>query len=76
MLVETKLEHILTNSYKSDMILYMKSHPNAFKLMIKIIKKHPDLSNENSFLTVSQYTDSLSDTVKKSIQKMVVGLKL
>ena len=48
---------------------------NAFKLMIKIIKKHPDLSKEIIFLTESHYTDSLSDTVKKSISKMIVGIK-
>ncbi|WP_158655168.1 hypothetical protein [Flavivirga eckloniae] len=168
-MVETKLEHILTNSYKADMIAYMKSHPedfeeaiklaisnkppyswraawllwscmekndqrilkyvdiiidtipttsdeqarelliilqhmeltndnegklfniciniwekigkqpsfryNAFKLMIKIIKNHPDLYKEIAFLTESHYTDSLSDNVKKSIFKMVIGLK-
>ena len=167
-MVETKLEHILTNSYKADMISYMKSHPedfeeaielaikdkqpyswraawllwscmdkndqrinkyiekiidtlptksddqlrelliilqrmelkdqyegklfdicvniwenigkqpsvryNAFKLMIRIIKRHPDLSKEVVFLTESQYTDSLSDTVKKSISKMISRL--
>ncbi len=168
-MVETKLEHILTHSYKADMIAYMKSHPedfeeaiklaisdkqpyswraawllwscmekndqrihkyvekiidtiptkcdeqvrelliilqrmeltdysegklfdiciniwekigkqasiryNAFKLMIKIIKDHPDLSKEITFLTESHYTDSLSDNVKKSISKMIVGLE-
>jgi hypothetical protein len=48
---------------------------NAFKLMVKIIKRHPDLSKEIGFLTESQYTDSLSDTVKKSISKMISELK-
>lgn len=165
--METKLEHILTNSYKIEMISYMKSHPedfeeaiklaladkqpyswraawllwscmdnndhrikkyigkiidilptlcdaqvrelliilqqmelgddhegklfdicvniwektgkqpsvrfNAFKLMVNIIKKHPDLSTEIKFLTASHYTDSLSETVKKSISKMIAG---
>jgi len=47
---------------------------NAFKLMIRIIKRHPDLSKEVVFLTESQYTDSLSDTVKKSISKMISRL--
>ena len=168
-MVETKLEHILTNSYKADMISYMKSHPedfdeaielaitdkqpyswraawllwscmdkndkridkyvekiidtlpnksdnqlrelliilqrmelrdnyegklfdicvniwekigkqpsvryNAFKLMVKIIKKHPDLSKEIIFLTEYRYTDFLSGAVKKSISKMISGLK-
>ena len=167
--METALEHILTNSYKADMISYLKSHPvdfeeaiklaisdkqpyswraawllwsymdkndqrlhrylkkiidalptksddqlrelllilqrmeldddyegelfntcvnvwekigkkpsvryNAFKLIVKIAKKHPDLSNEIILLTQTHYMDSLSDTVKKSIFKMVDGLK-
>ena len=167
--METKLEHILTHSYKEDMISYMKSHPeefeeaiklaiadkqpyswraawllwscmdkndqrihrylekiidilptksddqlrelliilqrmelhddyegklfdicvniwekigkqpsvryNAFKLMVRIIKKHPDLNKELIFLTETHYMDSLSDTVKKSVSKMMAGLK-
>jgi len=44
---------------------------NAFKLIVKIAKRHPDLSKEINFLTESHYTDSLSDTVKKSILKMM-----
>lgn len=167
-MVETKLEKILTNSYKADMISYMKSHPedfeeaiklalqdkqpyswraawllwscmdkndrrinkyieliidtlltktdgqlrelliilqrmelkdeyegklfnvciniwkniakkpsvryNSFKLMVKIIKNHPDLLVEIEFLTESQYLESLSDTVRKSISIMIAGL--
>ena len=42
---------------------------NAFKLILKIAKKHPDLSNELVFLTQKRYMDSLSYTVKKSISK-------
>ncbi len=48
---------------------------NAFKLIIKIAKKHPDLSHEVVFLTQNQYMDSLSNTVKKSIYKMINELK-
>ena len=48
---------------------------NAFKLIVKIAKNHPDLSHEVIFLTQNQYMDSLSDTVKKSISKMIMGLK-
>jgi hypothetical protein len=46
---------------------------NAFKLIVKIVRNHPDLSKEIIFLTESHYTDSLSDTVKKSIFKMIAG---
>jgi len=49
---------------------------NAFKLMIKIIKNHPELSKEMAFLTESQYMDSLSDAVKKSVFRMIAGLKV
>ena len=49
---------------------------NAFKLMIKIAKKHPDLSKEVICLTQNQYMDTLSDTVKKSISKMIKGLAI
>ena len=48
---------------------------NAFKLMVKIIKKHPELSQEIIFLTEPHYTDSLSDGVKRSISKMIAELK-
>lgn len=47
---------------------------NAFKLMVKIVKNHPDLSNEIKLLTEPHYMDSLSDTVKKSIFKMIPSL--
>lgn len=48
---------------------------NAFKLIMKIVKKHTDLFHEVDFLTQNQYMDSLSDTVKKSIYKMINELK-
>jgi len=44
---------------------------NAFKLIIKTIKKHSDLSKELIFITESHYMDPLSDTAKKSITKMM-----
>jgi hypothetical protein len=48
---------------------------NAFKVMYRIIKKHPDLSREIIFLTETQYTDSLSDNVKKCISRMIADLR-
>ncbi len=44
---------------------------NAFKIIVKIAKKHPDLSHEIVFLTQYQYMDSLSPSVKRSISKMI-----
>lgn len=34
--METKLEHILTNSYKADMISYIASHPEDFDEVIQL----------------------------------------
>jgi hypothetical protein len=44
---------------------------NAFKIIAKIAKKHPDLSDEIAFLIQDQYLESLSPSVKKSISKMI-----
>ena len=43
----------------------------AFKIIVKIAKRHPDLSHEIIFLTQNQYLDSLSPAVKRSISKMI-----
>lgn len=48
----------------------------ALKFIIKIAKKHPDLSKEITFLTQDQYLESLSPAVKKSISKMMKELIL
>jgi hypothetical protein len=44
---------------------------NAFKIIIKIAKRHSDLSHEIGFLVQDQYLESLSPTVKRSISKMM-----
>ena len=43
----------------------------AFKFIVKIVKKHPDLSHEIIYLIQNQYMDSLSPAAKKSIHKMI-----
>lgn len=48
---------------------------NAFKVLIKIAQKHPDLSREIVFLTQDQYMDSLSPAVNKSISEMLKELR-
>ena len=48
---------------------------NAFKLMIKIVKKHPVLYNEVKLLLEPHYIDCLSTTTKKAISQMTSGLK-
>ncbi|CAM4260799.1 hypothetical protein [Flavobacterium terrigena] len=49
---------------------------NAFKLMVTISKKHPDLIREINSLTESNYTDTLSDSVKKAITKLMKNLTI
>jgi len=44
---------------------------NAFKIIVKIARKHPDLFHEIAFITQDQYMVSLSSAVKKSIFRMI-----
>lgn len=44
---------------------------NAFKMIVKIAKKYPELSHEIVSLTQEQYLDSLSAAAKKSILKIM-----
>jgi hypothetical protein len=44
---------------------------NAFKMMVKIVKRHPDLANEIEFLTENKYMETLSSSAQKSIYKML-----
>jgi len=44
---------------------------NALKFIIKVAKKHPELSQEITFLTQDHYLESLSPGVKHSVSKMM-----
>lgn len=44
---------------------------NAFRMIVKITNKYPDLSNEIAFLTESHYLDTLSPGVRRGIFKMI-----
>ncbi len=44
---------------------------HAFKTMIKIAKKHPDLTKEIQLITDSRYMNTLSDGIKRSLIKMM-----
>ena len=48
---------------------------NAFKLIVKIAKKHPELTDEIIYLTQFHYLDTLSKAVKKSVFKLIDDLK-
>jgi len=43
---------------------------NAFKLLLRISKNHPDLSEKIKLLTEAHYIEMLSASVKKSIFKL------
>ncbi len=60
--METKLEWVLTNTYKAEMISYLSAHP--------------ELSHEIVLLAGDQYLESLSATARKSVMKMVQKLKI
>ncbi len=44
---------------------------NAFRLIVKIASKYPELSNEIALITQSHYLDSLSPGVRRAVIKMV-----
>ena len=46
----------------------------AFKFIVKIAQRHPDLSLEIALLTQNQYLETLSPAVKKAISKMIKPL--
>lgn len=43
----------------------------AFKTLVSIAKKHPELASELKFLTHDDYTDTLSSGIKNSFHKLV-----
>ncbi|TVQ08580.1 MAG: hypothetical protein EA361_16375 [Bacteroidetes bacterium] len=43
----------------------------AFRLIVQIARKYPELKNEISFLTQPHYTETLSPGIKNSLQKLV-----
>lgn len=48
----------------------------AMKIIVKIVKIHPDLSNEIDFLTQDQYLDLLSPAARKSVSNMIKEITL
>lgn len=47
---------------------------NAFKIMLAISKKYPDLANEIKALTDTYYINNLTENVKKSIFKLMTRM--
>lgn len=48
----------------------------ALKFIVKTAKKHPDLSNEITFITQNQYLESLSPGIKRSIYRMIKEISI
>lgn len=46
----------------------------ALKMMLRIVKKYPELSQELSFLTQDHYVESLSPGIKNSVSRMIKEL--
>lgn len=44
---------------------------NAFKIMLKIAEKYPELSNEIKLFAEDHYLDSLSHAIKRAVLKLV-----
>lgn len=59
----------------TDMWKNINSRPStrliAMKMIVKIVKKYPELYNEVSFLTQEHYLESLSPAVRKSLPKIM-----
>lgn len=49
---------------------------NALKFIIKIVKKHPELAKEITFLTENHYLESLSPGAKNSVSRLMRELTL
>ena len=48
---------------------------NAFKIIVKISRKYPELSREIGFLTQDHYMDTLSKGIRHSLIRMINGLE-
>jgi hypothetical protein len=48
---------------------------NAFKIIVKISRKYPELSREIGFLTQDHYMDTLSKGIRHSLMKLTNGLE-
>lgn len=69
--METKLEFILTNSYKAEMISYLKSHPEDFEEVIKLaISDKQPYSWRASWLLWS-CMDKNDKRVRKYLKKII-----
>ncbi len=46
---------------------------NAFRMIVKIASKYPELSNEIALITQNHYLDTLSPGVRRAVMKMIGG---
>lgn len=73
--IDTKYEGLLFDSCTKIWVTVSKNPSlryNAFKILLAISKKYPDLSNELKALTDTYYINSLTENIKKSILKLGV----
>lgn len=43
----------------------------AFRLIVRIARKYPELKNEIAFLTQPHYTETLSPGIRNSVHKLL-----
>ena len=73
-MVETKLEHILTNSYKADMISYMKSHPEDFEEAIKLAITDKQPYSWRAAWLLWSCMDKNDQRINKYVEKIIYTL--
>ncbi|MDR4988652.1 MAG: hypothetical protein RG741_07450 [Bacteroidales bacterium] len=46
---------------------------NALRMIVKIVKRHPDLQREIGFLTRDHYLETLSPGIKRAVPELIKG---
>ncbi len=67
-LFETCIE-IWKHAGKSSSVRY-----NAFKKLVEVVKRYPELVSEISYLTDEEYLSTLSPAIKRNVIKMIASL--
>jgi hypothetical protein len=44
----------------------------AFRIILRIAKKYPEMKSEITFITQQQYTETLSPGIRRSVERMVI----
>ena len=72
---ETDLEYKLTNSYKGDLISYIKVHQDSFPELIELAISNKQPYSWRAAWLLWSCMDNLTVNVKKSIFAMITNLQ-